>query len=296
MGINKFTDMTKKELSKFLGLKKSSRKNTLNSKNDVKFFNKEKKNLNDYPKNLDWSEKGAITAIKDQGQCGSCWAFASTEGVESAWFIATGELLELSPQQFVDCVVNTNECGGKGGCEGATVEVAYDYLKSTKNGLALEANYPYKAKDGVCKTSVEGSANLISYKKVSMNSYEDVMAAIQYGPLAISVDASSWFSYSGGIYDGCDMNQPDLDHAVQLVGYGEDGQGNYWWKIRNSWGSSWAEDGYIRVRRYPDGNAPSGMDITPQDGEACKGDTDPVKVVGMCGLLYDTVLPIAQKP
>jgi len=284
VGVNKFSDMTAQEKSMFLGYIPSRGLKPLPQATRVS-----KENFAD---SIDWSAKGATTPVKDQGQCGSCWAFASTEGVESAWYLATGELLELAPQQFVDCVENPRECGGTGGCEGATVDIAYQYLEQA-GGLALEKDYPYQAKDGTCNTGVRKAANITKFYTAKENEYDSVMAALQNGPLAVAVDASAWFSYTSGIFDGCNQAQPDINHGVQLVGYGEE-NGKAYWKIRNSWGSSWAEGGYIRLLRHTS-NTPCGEDITPLDGLACNGDDTPVNVCGTCGVLYNAIQPIVEK-
>ncbi len=111
------------------------------------------------------------------------------------------------------------------------------------------------------------------------------------GPIAVSVDASTWSSYKSGIFNGCNQTNPDINHAVVLVGYGED-SGQKYWLVRNSWSASWGEAGYIRLARFDNEDEICGSDITPQDGTACDGQTQPVKVCGTCGILYDSAYPI----
>jgi len=115
-------------------------------------------------------------------------------------------------------------------------------------------------------------------------------AVATLGPIAISVDASSWHAYSSGIYNGCNQANPDIDHAVVLVGYGSDNGTNYW-LVRNSWSASWGESGYIRLLRGADEATNCGTDTTPLDGTACVGHADPVTVCGTCGILYDSAYP-----
>ena len=115
-------------------------------------------------------------------------------------------------------------------------------------------------------------------------------AVATIGPMAISVDASTWHAYSSGIYNGCNQVNPEIDHAVVLVGYGSENGQNYW-LVRNSWSASWGEAGYIKLHRGDDEQNTCGLDIKPLDGSACAGQTDPVWVCGTCGILYDTAYP-----
>lgn len=245
-------------------------------------------NYSDLPASVDWRNKGVVTPVKNQASCGSCWAFASAETLESHDAIRNGKLQVLSPQQMVDCAPNPNHCGGTGGCEGATAEVAYAYVQGS--GLATEATYPYTAKDGTCHT-VKPAAGVEYYMRVAINDQDAVAEALaNQGPLAVAVDASHWSFYSSGIYDGCAYDKNiEIDHLVQLVGYGTEGGKDYW-LIRNSWGESWGEDGFIRIAK--DSKAQCGEDKTPLDGSGCNGSPDTVTVCGQCGVLYDVVYPI----
>ncbi len=193
------------------------------------------------------------------------------------------------------CSPNPQECGGQGGCEGATHELAFDYV-SGSNGLFQEFAYGYQAYTGVdsacaIPTGVP-SASIDGFVRLPENNYPALLNAIAtVGPIAITVDASNWHAYESGIFSGCNQTNPDLDHGVVLVGYGEEnGQG--YWLVRNSWNANYGEQGYIRIARSKDEGALCGSDITPQDGTACKGETDPVKVCGTCGILYDTSYPL----
>merc|ERR1712166_865760 len=210
----------------------------------------------------DWREvDGVVTPVKDQGGCGSCWAFSAAETLESHLAIATGEAApKLSPQQIVDCSPNPDHCGGTGGCDGSTQPLAFDYTKTA--GITTEADYSYTAQTGTCQTSkIKPAAYNSGYK-------------FQF--------------YGGGVLSDC--NDFVMDHAVQLTGYGTDGDDMYW-TVRNSWGSSWGESGYIRFKRYGEGAEPCGTDSNPADGDACYGNTTPRKYCGECGVLSASSFP-----
>ncbi len=249
--------------------------------------------VDNLPKSVDWREKGVVSAVKDQGYCGSCWAFASTAVIESHVALETGKLFDLSPQQIASCSPNPKQCGGKGNCEGATAEIAFDYVASSE-GLLEEFQYSYSSFYGVessCSIPPAGvpKAHIDGYVKLPSNDYKSLMNAVaKIGPIAISVDASSWHAYSSGIFNGCNQVNPDINHAVVLVGYGEE-NGQKYWLVRNSWSASWGENGYIRLNR--DENI-CGTDITPQNGSACEGETEPVQACGTCGILFDSAYPI----
>uniref|UniRef100_A0A6B2L7P3 Peptidase C1A papain C-terminal domain-containing protein n=1 Tax=Arcella intermedia TaxID=1963864 RepID=A0A6B2L7P3_9EUKA len=288
-GVNHFTDLTDAEFKRMLGNKHNRARNP-----SLEFSQVSQEQLKQYEAaDVDWRTKGAVTDVKDQGSCGSCWTFATAETLESWWFLAGHKLPVLSEQQIIDCTPNPNHCGGTGGCEGGTVELAYDRIIAM-GGLASESDYPYQGVDGTCQFSgntTNPAATLSGWKDLLSNDYASVMAAIQKGPLAISVDASAWSSYDSGVFS-CDMSAPDIDHAVQLVGYGTDSaSGSLFWLVRNSWSSGWGEDGYIRLQRFSSNN-PCGEDTTPADGDGCSGGPAEVKVCGSCGILYDVCYPI----
>ena len=240
------------------------------------------------PSSLDWRTKGVVTPVKDQGGCGSCWAFSATETVESALAMSGGPLLELAPQQLVSCAPNPDECGGTGGCAGSTQPLAFDYLVSA-GGMEASAAYPYTASDGTCKTK-KGKfvAGITGHVDLPTNNYSALMEAVAtVGPIAISVDAS-WGGYEEGVYTGgCGTT---IDHAVQLVGYGEEG-GALYYLVRNSWGTTWGEDGYIKIQRFGEGEEPCGTDTQPADGFGCKGGPSSIQVCGLCGILSGSSYP-----
>jgi len=254
-----------------------------------------KRPLSELPTDVDWRTEGVVTAVKDQGHCGSCWAFASTAVIESHVALSTGQLFDLSPQQIAACSPNPNHCGGNGNCQGATAEVAFDYVAGS-DGLMEEFQYSYSSYFGVesgCAVP-EGTAPkaiVDGYVKLGENNYSDLLNAIaQVGPIAVSVDASTWHAYAGGIFDGCNQETPDINHAVVLVGYGTD-NGKDYWLVRNSWSASWGEAGYIRLARSNTDESKCGTDVTPHDGSACDGQDDPITVCGTCGILYDNSYP-----
>ncbi|CAE7600552.1 RD21A [Symbiodinium pilosum] len=235
------------------------------------------------PTAMDWRSKGVVTAVKDQGGCGSCWAFSATETVESHYAIQSGKLLTLAPQTYVDCVENPQECGGTGGCEGATMELAFN-LTITK-GIALETSMPYKGRDASCPTytpAVKASA----YVRLPVNDASALETALATkGPVSVTVAAGSWQLYGGGIFSGCSQGSDNtLDHGVQAVGYAKD-----YWLVRNSWGPSWGEKGYIRLSRASDDK--TFIDHRPADGEACKPYPKTQTIGGECGVLFDSSYP-----
>lgn len=298
MAINQFTDMSAAEFNKQLGYSKRAGFAHQGLKQmPVPVFHTR---VEDLPASIDWREKGLVTPVKNQGGCGSCWAFATTETLEShaAKTTTPPTLIELAPQQLVSCAPNPKHCGGTGGCEGSTAEVAYDYI-AANGGQTLEKHYPYTARDGSCKydkTTTPPAATASGYVKLPENNYTALMNAIAtIGPIAISVEADTWSLYGRGILppSGCNLRNTDIDHAVQLVGYGTEAGKDYW-IVRNSWGSSWGEQGYIRLLRTADG-LPCSPDKTPGDGSACPPFPAEVTVCGTCGILYDTCYPVGVR-
>jgi len=185
---------------------------------------------------VDWTTKGAVTPVKNQGQCGSCWAFSTTGGLEGAWQLASGNLVSLSEQQFVDCSKQNS------GCNGGLMDYAFDF--ATNTAIATENTYAYTARDGTCKSSFTTGiprGGVTGYKDVS-NSASALRSALNLNPVSVAIqaDQSVFQQYTGGVItSGCGTS---LDHGVLAAGY----DGNTI-KVKNSWGSSWGVNGYVNI-------------------------------------------------
>ncbi|XP_020232327.1 low-temperature-induced cysteine proteinase [Cajanus cajan] len=240
LGLNRFADMTNQEFkNKFISKVKkpfSQRNNGLSVKGH---------SCEDAPYSLDWRKKGVVTGVKDQGDCGSCWSFSSTGAMEGINAIVTGDLISLSEQELVDCD-STND-----GCDGGYMDYAFEWVINN-GGIDTESDYPYTGVDGTCNVTKE------ERKVVSIDGYSDVaesdsalLCATVKQPISAGIDGSSldFQLYTGGIYDGdCSSNPDDIDHAILIVGYGSEGDEDYW-IVKNSWGTSWGMEGYIYIRR-----------------------------------------------
>eukprot|EP01095_Lingulamoeba_sp_RSL-Kostka_P013876 TRINITY_DN585_c0_g4_i1.p1 TRINITY_DN585_c0_g4~~TRINITY_DN585_c0_g4_i1.p1 ORF type:complete len:375 (-),score=133.33 TRINITY_DN585_c0_g4_i1:233-1357(-) len=295
-GINHFTDRTEQERKQVLGVDKA----LLNFQKKDRLVNKppviseyEQKIINSLPTHVDWREKNVVTAVKDQGNCGSCWSFASAQTIESAYALKTGQLAVLSEQEILSCTENPNQCGGTGGCGGGTVELAYDRILST--GLGSEWTYPYlsyQGKNFECSTNKHVSTPFVkisNYTALPSNNYTALLNATAHSPVAISVDASMWHDYEEGVFTGCNLTSVVIDHAVSLEGYGVDqNTGMPYWLVRNSWSTTFGENGYIRIQRHTS-NTPCGVDNDPLDGDGCIGGPSVVYPCGSCGILFDSV-------
>jgi len=212
------------------------------------------------PSRVDWTEQGAVTPVKDQGQCGSCWTFSSTGSLEGAWHAATGKLVALSEQQLVDCC----KTDGDSGCAGGDMDSAFTYLESHR--VCSEESYGYKAMNGVCQedtcSEVIPQGSVIGFKDVPPQDEHALMEAVAQQPVSIAVQADQkpFKMYDSGILSqSCEAS---VDHAVLCVGYGTEDGVDYW-KIKNSWGDSWGEGGYVRIRRGVTGAGECGIDVMP---------------------------------
>lgn len=252
------------------------------------------------PKSVDWRNvrPAVVSDVKNQGMCGSCWAHGATEQIESYWALATNQLFTLSTQETTACTPNPNQCGGTGGCNGATAELGFE--RAIAAGLTEEWQYPYTAywgTTGACAVP-QNATNVVSvtgYVKLTPNDQGLVLTALaQTGPLAVNVDASEWNDYESGVYTGCNYaNNITIDHVVQAVGYGTDETtGLDYFLIRNSWSPLYGEDGYIRILRTS--QAACGWDVDPQMGTGCAGGPPQMWACGTCGVLMDTSYPIVR--
>ncbi len=247
MGVNQFADLTAEEFKALYTGGIRVPKKALRHGGDGPF------NVTANPTSVDWTTKGAVTPVKNQQQCGSCWAFSTTGSVEGAWFLSNGTLPSLSEQQLVDC----SDAEGNQGCNGGLMDQAFQYIIDNK-GITTEDAYPYTATDGTCQSKGKPvAATLSGYKDVTANSEVALETAIVQQPVSVAVEAdqSVFQFYSGGVMDSACGTQ--LDHGVLAVGYGTD-SGKEYYKVKNSWGADWGEKGYIRLGRGAKFN-PSGQ-------------------------------------
>ncbi len=201
------------------------------------------------PSSVDWREKGYVTEVKNQGQCAGCWSFSATGSLEGQHFNKTGKLVSLSEQNLIDC-------SSKDGCRGGNVYKAFQYIKEN-GGIDTEESYPYEGKDGICRYSKNNiGANCtgsVTLRKADENALAVACASI--GPISVAIDASkdSFQSYHSGVYYEPTCSPDALDHAVLVVGYGTENDQDYW-LVKNSWGSNWGEEGYIKMARNKENN------------------------------------------
>lgn len=261
------------------------------------------------PREHNWTQLRTMRNILDQGQCGSCWAFAAVTTLRAHSEIA-GVYKPFSVQQVVSCTPNKHHCGGDGGCQGATAELAMDYVWQT--GCVDEDEFQYSADDSECRESMRPKSHsealvqktkagvafgMLGWRRLPENKLQPLMQALVFeGPVSVTIaSAYSWNSYSSGILHDCPRDAA-VDHAVVLIGYGEASVEERtdpvkYWLLQNSWGTSWGEGGYIRMLRHDDSEDYCGTDHEPELGSGCAGGPPEVEVCGMCGILYDTAIP-----
>eukprot|EP00449_Zooxanthella_nutricula_P011265 CAMPEP_0198511010 /NCGR_PEP_ID=MMETSP1462-20131121/14532_1 /TAXON_ID=1333877 /ORGANISM="Brandtodinium nutriculum, Strain RCC3387" /LENGTH=584 /DNA_ID=CAMNT_0044240363 /DNA_START=50 /DNA_END=1804 /DNA_ORIENTATION=- len=217
------------------------------------------------PARVDWRATGAVQAVRHQGHCGSCWAFSAIAALEGAWQIHTGENVSLSEQQLVDCAWPNFGCGS------GRPEQAFRYFiddpsfafEPSAHPACTRASYHYRADNGKCAEAAGAAAifrgGVVGIVRVVSGSTEALMDAVAQQPVSVTVDASTWALYAGGVFQ-CSAPEASLNHAVALVGYGED-DGAAYWLIRNSWGTGWGEAGYMRLLRTGDGLGNCGVTL-----------------------------------
>lgn len=257
-GITKFSDMEESEFNAQYLMKNpitpdEYRKTFLKN---AKVDRVPKKLVDAAPETWNWMDHGAVTAVKNQGSCGSCWAFSTTGNVEGQWYLANKELIPLSEQQLVDCDHYCDPAEPKAcdaGCNGGLMWNAMQYIQDI-GGIASEAAYPYRARDNTCTYRNETRAATISSWKMLPTDEEELAAwLVNYGPVAVALNAEWLQFYMGGISDPLFCNPKALSHAVLLVGYGTGktilGKEKKYWLVKNSWGTSWGSSGYFKIAK-----------------------------------------------
>jgi len=307
-GPNDFWDWSPSEMSSMYGWVSSARPEMSSGGSRLQTIQKadflQQKVNTSLPTSKSWNYLKSLQSTKNQGGCGSCWAVAAVTLLESATEIH-GSQRSFSAQEIVSCVPNPRECGGQGGCRGATVELAVDWV--LKNGAFEEFQAPYIGRDTSCNSPGEkaliahqnqagSSFGMHGWDTLPENQYEPLMRALaEKGPVAVSADASMWHSYTKGVFDGCQKDSI-INHAVVATGYGQNEAGVKFWDIANSWGLSYGEHGHIKVlRKDDDGTNQCGDNRDPAMGTGCKGGPSKVTVCGMCGILYDSVVVHIKK-
>jgi cathepsin L len=276
---------------------------------------------------VDWSSKipGMTANIMDQGSCGSCWAIAAAGAIEAQLAQRDSKNnIRVSPEELLQCSPNPRHCGGDGGCQGSTPELAFNWAQGNKLSKLSDRSYSARdlvgtSKKRVCPStgSDDDAASYLDsesdddddsedskakpqitiggFVHLPLNKASSVMQALVcVGPVVVAAAASSWFGYSGGVLTcGKDSSSLTVDHAILMVGFGKSGKDHYW-KIRNSWGTDFGEDGFIRLRRHPN-KEPCGKDLDMQKGVGCQDDPKVGTVCGECGVLSDTAYPVGTK-
>jgi KDEL-tailed cysteine endopeptidase len=249
---NQFTDLTNEEFVKYVHGKNGKCFTGNRPKHTIgrKTPKVEALRVKEDPASVDWEAAGMVTPVKNQGQCGACWAFSATGAIECQYAIAhNGELNSLSEQQLIDCSVSE----GNLGCDGGEMDAAFEYVKKS-HGLCSEKEYPYKAQDGRCEASTCGTIYdpIINYTDVIKKNEQDLENAVAMGCVSVAIEANqlAFQYYSSGILNGtCGTS---LDHGVLVVGYGTE-NGQEYWKVKNSWGTTWGEQGYVLIcKNCPD--------------------------------------------
>lgn len=260
LDINEFADISKAEFrqSKF-GMKKPRPDGFLGAvRKSPSYLGRHQYSGASVPEAVDWSSLGAVTPVKDQQMCGSCYAFSATGALEGRIEIARGQLLSLSEQQIVDC----SQESGNNGCNGGLMDFVFQYV--TDHGICSESDYPYSAtEEETCKAQgclpIVAPGEVTGFYDVHPEDTEALKEALAEGPVAVAIEADETafqFYKSGVLSAQCGAN---LDHGVLAVGYGTTSKGEEFWKVKNSWGEGWGDHGYIYLSRSIDGPGECGI-------------------------------------
>ena len=246
LALNDFSDLTEDEFrAKYQGLKLPSQREIVPE--PAEEINKKAEGPSHAQTgSIDWRARGTITPIKDQRQCGSCWAFAATSTIESAWKVSKGVLPVLSEQQMVDCAGSY----GNYGCDGGWMGNAYRYVRDIGGQMSSSA-YPYVASAQACRFSAaQVVSKVIAWYDIAKNDCLGLLRRLSTSPVAVGLDANTMMFYKSGVFSDTSCNPNAINHGVVVVGYGTDSltKKNFW-IVRNSWGTTWGEQGYIRMDR-----------------------------------------------
>ncbi|XP_050210002.1 low-temperature-induced cysteine proteinase-like [Mercurialis annua] len=244
VGLNRFADLSNEEYKRmYLGTRMNRNHSRPVGLMSDRYLFKDGES-NELPESVDWREKGAVVPVKDQGQCGSCWAFSTVGAVEGINQIVTGDLISLSEQELVDCDTSYNQ-----GCNGGLMDYAFEFIIQN-GGIDTEEDYPYQASDNMCDPNRKNAkvVGIDGYEDVPVNDEKSLQNAVAHQPVSVAIEAGgrAFQLYQSGVFTGRCGTQ--LDHGVVAVGYGTENGVDYW-IVRNSWGPAWGESGYIKMER-----------------------------------------------
>lgn len=243
LALNEFSDRYPEEIQRMRGYKRKTSRPAKALQHHMPSMN--------LPLTMNWVSKGAVTGVKNQGACGSCWAFSATGALEGQYFRKIGRLVSLSEQNLLDC---SEFYGNDDGCvNGGIVDFAFSYVAGN-GGINMEQFYPYKGVQGLCRYNPKYSSNMTvkGFKDLPYADEKSLQSAVaNIGPISIGIDASqnSFELYEDGVYFERSCSSEDLDHSVLVVGYGTEQPGGDYWLVKNSWGKTWGKKGYMKLAR-----------------------------------------------